>query len=212
MARLVPLVAVVLLAASCGALLLGTSAAAWRAPAVYIVGDAGGWAVPPANATDALNKWAIRHRFHVGDILGFRYANNDSVILVRRGDYDGCSAASPVRAFTGVSVAGGGGGGGRIVFCRLDQPGLFFFISGEKARCEAGQRMVVHVADSLGAPTPAPAPAPGGIDDDDEASSSPSGDRPVPVAFRLFVAAGIGFLGGCFLAGLIIWLILHCRR
>ncbi|CAL5081966.1 unnamed protein product [Urochloa decumbens] len=204
---LVPLVAVLAAAAaSCGVLLLGASAAASRAPAIYLVGDASGWAVPPANATDALNKWAIRHRFHVGDVLAFKYSNNDSVLLVRRGDYDACNAASPVQARSGTA----GAGASVVLLFRLDRPGLFFFISGEPGRCEAGQRMVVHVADSsLGG---APAPAPGGTDDDDEPSRSPSGDRPIPVAFRLFVAAGLGFLGGCFLAALIIWLIVNCRR
>ncbi|CAN6211044.1 unnamed protein product [Urochloa humidicola] len=212
MASLAPLIVAVLAAASCGVLLPGGSAAASsRAPAVYFVGDASGWAVPPANATDALSKWAIRHRFHVGDVLVFKYSNNDdSVLLVRRGDYDGCRAASPVPAITLTGV-GGGGDTFIVQLFRLDRPGLFFFISGVEARCEAGQRMVVHVAD--GAPTPAPAPAPGGTDNDEPASSTPpSGDRPIPVPFKLFVAAGLGFLSGCFLAGLIIWLIVNCRR
>ncbi|CAN6218089.1 unnamed protein product [Urochloa humidicola] len=210
MARLVPLAAV-FAAASCGVLLLGASAAAAasRAPALYLVGDTMGWTVPPANATDAFNKWAIRHRFHVDDVLAFKFDDDESVFLVRRGDYDACSAARP---FKGGSGGGGGSGSGEfaVMLFRLDRPGLFFFI-GEPARCEAGQRMVVHVADSsLVAPTPAPAP--GGTDNDDEASNSPSGDRPIPVAFRLFVAAVLGFVGGCFLAALIIWLILNCRR
>lgn len=251
MANGVPLVAVVF-AASCGVVLFGaSSAAASRAPEVYDVGGAKGWAVPPANAADRLNRWAFRHRFHVGDVLrklslnshdseqpqagqcsfectcsistlvrvpncvrlvwmvraDFKHTNNDSVLLVRPSDYDGCSAASPVRQLTG---------GGRGIRFRLGHPGIFFFISGVPARCEAGLRLVVLVADARGwfgggAPTPAPAPAPGGVEDD-EPSRSPSGDRPIPAAFRLFVAAVLGFLSGCFSAGLVLWLCMNCRR
>ena len=69
---------------------------------------------------------------------------------MRRGDYDGCRTASPVRR-----LAGSGGGGADTKF-RLDRPGLFYFISDVPARCEAGQRMVVRAADArddaLGAP------------------------------------------------------------
>ena len=122
---------------------------------------------------------------------------------MRRGDYDGCRAASPVRR-----LAGGGGGGADTKF-RLDRPGLFYFIGGVPARCEAGQRMVVRVVDALGAPTPAPAPSPGGMD---EEPAPPSGDRPIPVPFKLFVAAFVGFISGCFLAGFIVWLCMNCRR
>ena len=62
-----------LFAASCGVLLLlGASSVASRAPAVYVVGDdARGWAAPPpGDTTNALSRWAMRHRFHVGDVLG----------------------------------------------------------------------------------------------------------------------------------------------
>ncbi|RLM85189.1 hypothetical protein C2845_PM04G19200 [Panicum miliaceum] len=147
----------------------------------------------------------MRHRFHVGDVLDFKYSKNDSVLLVRRGDYGGCRAASPVRRLAG---------GGADTKFRLDRPGLFYFISGVPARCEAGQRMVVRVVDardSLGAPTPAPAPAPGGMDDE-PSGTPPSGDHPIPVPFKLFVAAFIGFISGCFLAGFIVWLCMDCRR
>ncbi|KAF8781054.1 hypothetical protein HU200_001026 [Digitaria exilis] len=202
MARLVPLIVVVVFAAaSCGVLLAGASATpSRRTPAdVYHVGDAKGWAVPPGNATDTLNRWATSHRFRVGDVLDFKYSKKDSVLLVRRGDYDGCGAARPVRRLPG--------GGGHTRF-RLDRPGLFYFISGVPARCEAGERMVVHVVE-LGATAPAPAPAPAWMD---EEPSHPSGDRPIPVAFRLFVAAGLGFVSGCFFAGLVLWLCINWPR
>ena len=64
-------------AASCGVLLLllllGATSVATRAPAVYVVGDgARGWAAAaaPGDTTNALSRWAMRHRFHVGDALG----------------------------------------------------------------------------------------------------------------------------------------------
>ena len=63
-------------AASCGVLLLlllGATSVATRAPAVYVVGDgARGWAAAaaPGDTTNALSRWAMRHRFHVGDVLG----------------------------------------------------------------------------------------------------------------------------------------------
>ncbi|KAJ1290104.1 hypothetical protein BS78_02G217000 [Paspalum vaginatum] len=200
MAGFAPLLVLVLAAASCSALVLGGASSApspSRPAAVFDVGEARGWAVPPANDANALNKWAMSHRFHVGDVLDFKYADGDSVLLVRRGDYDGCRAASPVRRFADA---------GDDTRFRLDRLGLFYFISGVPARCEAGQRMVLLVVDarsSLGgsAPTPAPAPAPATVED------GPSDDRPVPVPFRLFVAAGLGFVGGCIGAGLIIILL-----
>jgi len=37
---------------------------------VYGVGDETGWAAPPGSAAGALNEWATRHRFLVGDVLG----------------------------------------------------------------------------------------------------------------------------------------------
>lgn len=126
----------------------------------------------------------------------FRYSKKDSVLLVRRGEYAGCDTASPVRRLAG----------GHHARFRLDRPGLFYFISGVPARCEAGERMVVRVGG--GVPTPAPAPA----RTMDEEPSHKSGDRLIPVAFRLFVAAGLGFVSGCFFAGLVLWLCINYPR
>ena len=70
-----PRSAVLLLAASC-AVLCAVLLAAWAWPshsrpaAVYDVGDETGWAVPPGSDPGALNEWAARHRFLVGDVLG----------------------------------------------------------------------------------------------------------------------------------------------
>jgi hypothetical protein len=106
---------------------------------------------------------------------------------VRQGDYDRCSAASPVRRFFAD--------GGDTQFT-LARPGLFYFISGAPARCEAGQRMVVlvRVADPLNkiisaAPTPAPAPAPA-------ATLSKRSRRPLTIAQMQMVAGALGFATG----------------
>ena len=64
--------ALLLLAASCAALLLAASASPSHSPppAVYGVGDETGWAAPPGSSAGALNGWAARRRFLVGDVLG----------------------------------------------------------------------------------------------------------------------------------------------
>ena len=129
----------------------------------------------------------------------FKYADGDSVLLVRRGDYDGCRAASPVaRRFADGDTR-----------FRLDRLGLFYFMSGVPARCEAGQRMVLLVVDarpSRGGSAPTPAPSSLTVED------GPSHDRLVPVPIRLFLAAGLGFVGGCVGAGLILLLCVTWRR
>jgi len=128
---------------------------------------------------------------------------------VRQDDYERCSAASPARRFADD------GGDTRLT---LGHPGLFYFISGAPARCEAGQRMVVRVVDARssvgggGAPTPAPAPAPGPGVMEPSDSDTPSDDRPIPVWFKLLPPALLGFLAGCFFAGVIMWLCMNLRR
>ncbi|RCV12135.1 hypothetical protein SETIT_2G245000v2 [Setaria italica] len=193
----------VLFAATSAVLLLAASATS-RPPAMYVVGDQMGWAVPPGGATGALNEWAARHRFLVGDVLDFKYSNGDAVLLVSPGDYERCSAASPVSRF-----ADGGGGGGGTRFT-LGRPGLLYFISGAPARCEAGQRMAVRVVNARrrsltsGAPTPAPAPAPGTL------TSDTPHRRPLSLAQKQFAAAAIGFGAGFILTYFIVWLCVCC--
>ncbi|KAG0534338.1 hypothetical protein BDA96_04G271400 [Sorghum bicolor] len=102
-------------------------------PAVFKVGDERGWAVP-ANGTETYNHWAKRNRVQVGDVLSFKYANNDSVLLVSHDDYKQCSTETPVSRFSS----------GDTKF-KLDSYGPLYFVSGAAGHCEAGQRMIVRV-------------------------------------------------------------------
>ena len=143
-------------------------------------------------------------------VSDFKYAGDDSVLLVRLGDYERCSEASrPLRRF----ADDGGGRGTRFALAR---PGLFYFISGVPARCRAGQRMVVRVVGGVrrpsltsGVPTPAPAPAPG---------TQPSGDTPLSghrrlsLAQKQLAAAAIGFGAGFILIFSIVWLCVCCNN
>ncbi|CAL5081968.1 unnamed protein product [Urochloa decumbens] len=198
----------VLLASACAAvLLLAASASPSRPPAVYVVGDEMGWAVPPAGATDALNKWAAGHRFLVGDILLFRYTSGDDgpALLVTRDGYERCSAASP--------YAGGGGGG--FASFTLGRPGTHHFISGTPWRCEAGQRMAVFVEDarsSRSSSGAAPTPAPGTTTQAPDTPLSPSGHRRLSLAQKQFAAAAIGFGAGFAFIFLIVSLCVCLKR
>ncbi|KAF8781053.1 hypothetical protein HU200_001025 [Digitaria exilis] len=171
-------------------------------PAVYDVGDEMGWTVPPPGATDALNAWAARHRFVAGDSLYFNCGgSNDSVLLVSHGDYERCSCSTSGPP----SLLPGGSG----IVVTLDRPGLFYFIGGEPARCEAGQRMAVRVVDddarspSLAGGAPAPAKQP--FDD-----APVTEHRGLTLAQKQFAAAAIGFGAGFALVFFIVWLCVCC--
>ena len=139
-------------------------------------------------------------------VSDFKYAGDDSVLLVRLGDYERCRAASPLRRFAD------GGGGTRFALAR---PGLFYFISGAPALCEAGPHMAVRVVDGAlrpsltsGAPTPAPAPAPGTQPSD----TPPSGHRRLSLAQKQLAAAAIGFGAGFILIFSVVWLCVCCNN
>ncbi|KAF8781052.1 hypothetical protein HU200_001024 [Digitaria exilis] len=185
------------------AVLLPAASQSSSSPAVYGVGDEMGWTVPPPGATDALTHWAARHRFLVGDVLVFKYGgSNDSVLLVRHGDYDRCSASTPLSLFAG---------GSSLLF-KLTRPGIFHFIGGEPARCEAGQRMAVRVVDdgagrsSLagGAPTPA---APGTQQPFDDTEVSGHRHRGLSLALKLFKVAAMWFGAVFLLICFIVWVV-----
>ncbi|CAN6196341.1 unnamed protein product [Urochloa humidicola] len=173
-----------------------------------------GWAVPPPGATDALNVWAARHRFLVGDILIFRYTGGGDAplpLLVSLDSYERCSAAiPPTSPFAAAAAAAGGVVSINAVFT-LELPGPHYFISGAPWHCEAGQRMAVFVADargsiSGGAPTPAPAPAPVTTTQQAPDTPPPSGHRRLSLAQKQFAAAAIAFGAGFVLIFFIMWL------
>jgi hypothetical protein len=91
----------------------------------------------------------------------FKYASNDSVLVVNHDDYKQCSTDAPLSRFTD--------GDTKFTFDRF---GLFYFVSGAPGHCEAGQRMIARVmapssltgapamppASNGGAPTPPSSP------------------------------------------------------
>jgi hypothetical protein len=83
-------------------------------------------------------------------LADFKYANDDSVLVVNRLAFDACNASAPLAAFAG----------GATEF-RLHRPGFFCFISGEPGHCEEGQRLIVRVMVHPAALAAAPAPGPG---------------------------------------------------
>ncbi|CAI0385433.1 unnamed protein product [Linum tenue] len=114
----------------------------------FPVGGKQGWVVEPK---ERYGHWAERLRFQVNDTLYFKYEKGrDSVLVVKKGEYDNCNASAPVQAFTE----------GNSLF-RLDRSGPFFFISGFADHCAKGQKLVVVVlSEHHKKPTPSPPAAP----------------------------------------------------
>ncbi|KAL6655382.1 hypothetical protein ACP70R_006208 [Stipagrostis hirtigluma subsp. patula] len=183
--------------------LIAVSVSSLPPPGVHGVGDERGWTVPSASGdgTETLSQWATRRRFHVGDVLDFEHWDG-SVHLVSHGDYEQCATASPARS----RLAGGD------TRFKLARHGLFYFISGVPARCEAGQRMVVRVVvrtSQISAPAPAPTPAPGPAmpPSDDDTKLAPS-----TLPFKILVSAALGFLVGVIFFGGLLWLLVYAFR
>nr|XP_034580920.1 uncharacterized protein LOC117844290 [Setaria viridis] len=127
----------VLFAATSAVLLLAASATS-RSPAMYVVGDQMGWAVPPGGATGALNEWAARHRFLVGDVWISSTATATRCSWCARATTSGAARrarGAPARCEAGQRMAV------RVVNAR--------------------RRSLTS-----GAPTPAPTPAPGTLTSD----------------------------------------------
>ncbi|KAL8150695.1 hypothetical protein V2J09_020503 [Rumex salicifolius] len=118
----------------------------------FQVGGQTGWAPPDGDETETYNEWAEQHRFHIGDILYFKY-QNDSVLVVAKEDYETCNVTSPIERFEQ--------GGAMFKF---DRHGYFYFISGEQGNCELGQKLIIRVmVQNVYHPNfQAPAPSPGG--------------------------------------------------
>ncbi|CAM0877096.1 unnamed protein product [Alopecurus aequalis] len=116
------------------ALLTVVSASASQPKVITVGGEARGWR-QPAPGEETYNHWASRNRFHVGEFLYFRYAMNDSVLLVTREDYKLCRADRPALRLDG----------GEEARFRLERSGFLYFISGAPGHCDAGQRITVRV-------------------------------------------------------------------
>ncbi|KAI5019920.1 hypothetical protein ZWY2020_044808 [Hordeum vulgare] len=123
----------------------------------HVVGGGanGAWKVPPPAQHEALNEWAQKTRFHVGDNLVFKFdAAADSVLEVTRADYDRCNTASPIATYKASAAT-----------VPLPPKGERFrhFISGAPGNCQKGERVIVLVmSENHGrrvVPPAAPAPA-----------------------------------------------------
>ena len=90
-------------------------------------------------------------------LLDFKY-NNDSVLVVNHTSYTKCSVSNPIFKFKD----------GDTVF-QFDRYGYFYFISGERGHCKAGQKLIVRVMvhPVISSPQPAPPPKEDGSDDGD---------------------------------------------
>ncbi|CAK7323149.1 unnamed protein product [Dovyalis caffra] len=100
----------------------------------FLVGGEGGWIIPKKDG-QMYNEWASNNRFKVDDTVHFKY-NKDSVLVVTEEEYQKCRSAHPIFFSNN----------GDTVF-KLDQPGLFYFISGVAGHCERGQKMIIKVLD-----------------------------------------------------------------
>jgi hypothetical protein len=84
-------------------------------------------------------------------LADFRYAKNDSVLVVTRDDYKVCRGDRPALRLDG----------GEEARFRLERSGPLYFISGAPGHCDAGQRLTVRVMaqhdDASSSPADAPA-------------------------------------------------------
>ncbi|XP_043692264.1 early nodulin-like protein 3 [Telopea speciosissima] len=101
----------------------------------FKVGDANGWTVPTDPSVNTYNQWAETKRFQIGDSLLFDYsADKDSVVQVKKEDYDSCNSTSPIKSYTG--------GHNSITF---NKNGPYYFISGVQENCQKNEKMVIVV-------------------------------------------------------------------
>ncbi|KAG1346573.1 early nodulin-like protein 1 [Cocos nucifera] len=115
----------------------------------YVGGRGGSWGLNPP---EDYGRWAGRNRFQVNDTIVFKYKKgNDSVLVVKKEDYDSCNSNNPIQSFHD----------GNTVF-KFDRSGPFYFISGTGDRCQKGEKLIIVVlAPRNKSPTqPPPSPAP----------------------------------------------------
>ncbi|KAL0301192.1 UNVERIFIED_CONTAM: Early nodulin-like protein 2 [Sesamum radiatum] len=141
----------------------------------FLVGGRQGWVVNPS---EDYNHWAERMRFQVNDTLLFKYEKgSDSVLLVNKDNYDNCNTGNPILKLDD----------GDSLF-KLDRSGPFFFISGNKANCDQGQKLIIVVLAVRNRPPPPPnAPVPSAAPPKSSSSPSPSptGGAPSPASSPL---------------------------
>ncbi|KAK3024136.1 hypothetical protein RJ639_044391 [Escallonia herrerae] len=99
----------------------------------FQVGGDKGWVIPPSKNSHLYNDWASKNRFKGDDTLRFEY-KKDSVLVVTQEEYEKCRSSHPMFFSNN----------GNTVY-KLDQPGLFYFISGVAGHCERGLKMIIKV-------------------------------------------------------------------
>lgn len=169
----------------------------------FRVGGESGWTKPTGNESETYNEWASRNRFHVGDslckftirtyiyryiillmfacmLLDFKYSN-DSVLVVNHTSYTNCSVSNPIFMFKD----------GDTVF-EFDRYGFFYFISGERGHCKAGQKLIIRVMVHPAMSSPQPALSPmedGGSGDNGDGWDSIWGPPPHNSTIKQTVAS-----------------------
>ncbi|KAE9458197.1 hypothetical protein C3L33_09896, partial [Rhododendron williamsianum] len=114
----------------------------------FAVGGSNGWTIP--TDSNALNQWAEKSRFQIGDTLLFVYpADKDVVLLVNKDDYNNCNTATPIAKYTD----------GHTEF-KFSQSGPIYFISGVKDHCLKNEKLHVVVLADRSGNKPASSPPP----------------------------------------------------
>ncbi|CAK7338383.1 unnamed protein product [Dovyalis caffra] len=143
----------------------------------FTVGGSKGWTVPDNTSSKGYYiEWAERTRFQIGDSLLFAYdSSQDSVLQVKKEDYESCKTKSPIATFND----------GHTVF-KFKQSGPYYFISGNKDNCNKNEKLVVVVLAerlhnySANANQTAPASPPSPGPSDMVPAPTPSGDYSPP--------------------------------
>ncbi|KAL8223466.1 hypothetical protein R6Q57_018941 [Mikania cordata] len=162
-------------------LLFSLNFVAYEATKFVVGGEQNLWTV--TSPAGALNVWAEKERFKIGDMIVFKYdSNTDSVLRVEEGDYKKCIKTKPITEFHD----------GNSVF-PITESGSFFFISGADGHCEKGEKVEVRVLSRKhSAPPPVMAPngSPAGVPRPVESPESSSS-----------VGSSLGFVGVSYIAG-----------
>lgn len=128
--------------------------------------------------------------FYFGLHLDFRYKKgSDSVLVVTKEDYDPCNVNNPVQKMDN----------GDSTF-QFNNPGPYFFISGNAENCKKGQKMIVLVMSvRQNLPKPpnlAAPPSESGIPPQqfDASSLIPSAQSPLKASGSTRVGVGVGVI------------------
>ncbi|KAL1217529.1 Early nodulin-like protein 10 [Cardamine amara subsp. amara] len=116
---------------------------------ILVGGHSNIWKVSESR-DETLNQWSSRTRFKIGDSLLWKYnAENDSVLQVRKNDYEKCDRSEPIRGYKDGHTK-----------IELKRSGPFYFISGEEGHCQRGEKLLVLVLSPNHNKSVAAAPAP----------------------------------------------------